>query len=59
AAEGGAIYDTPGGLAPAFDAGLAGVAFPNENTAGHDFGTAAAVVDRIDYDQLRSLTKDA
>ena len=54
-----AIEDNVGGVAAAVAAGLVCVAFPNENTAGHDFAKAAAVVDTIDFEQLRSLLKGA
>ena len=54
-----AIEDNVGGVTSAVSAGLACVAFPNENTAGHDFSKAAAVVDHIDYEQLRSVVKGA
>ncbi|MGN6607708.1 MAG: HAD-IA family hydrolase, partial [Jatrophihabitans sp.] len=51
AADAVAIEDNTGGLAAAVDAGRACVAIPHENTPGHDVGTPAAVVDRIDNDQ--------
>ena len=54
-----AIEDNVGGVASAVAAGLVCVAFPNENTAGHDFAKAAAVVDHIDFEQLRGLVKGA
>jgi HAD superfamily hydrolase (TIGR01509 family) len=52
-----AIEDNVGGVTAAVAAGLVCVAFPNENTAGHDFAKAAAVVDTIDFEQLRSVAK--
>ena len=52
-----AIEDNVGGVTAAVAAGLTCVAFPNENTAGHDFAKAAAVVDTIDFEQLRSVAK--
>lgn len=36
-------------------AGVHCVAFPNENTAGHDFTRAHHVVDRIDLAELQPL----
>ena len=50
-----AIEDNVGGVQAATAAGLACVAFPNENTAGHDFTGATAVVERLDPEQLREL----
>ncbi|MDQ6697613.1 MAG: HAD-IA family hydrolase [Actinomycetota bacterium] len=50
-----AIEDNLGGLASARAAGVACVAFPNENTAGHAFEGAVATVDRIDLDRLTEL----
>ncbi len=46
-----AIEDNVGGVAAAAAAGVACIAFPNENTAGDDFSAAAETVDaprRID-----------
>ncbi len=40
-------------------AGLACVAFPNENTADHEFGDAERRIDHIDVDELKSLTAAA
>ena len=54
-----AVEDNVGGLASATSVGLACVAFPNANTAGHDFERAAARVDRLDYDGLRGLAVQA
>ncbi len=54
-----AVEDNVGGVAAAVAAGLVCVAFPNENTVGHDFAKASAVVDQIDFEQLRSLVKGA
>lgn len=51
-----AIEDNVGGVQAAQAAGLTCVAFPNENTAGHDFAAADQVVDQLDPDQLRQLT---
>ncbi|TCK25605.1 HAD-IA family hydrolase [Pseudonocardia endophytica] len=49
-----AIEDNVGGVQAAREAGVAVVAFPNENTSGHDFGPAAERVDRIEYGPLRA-----
>lgn len=55
-----AIEDNLGGAQAAAAAGLKCVAFPNENTAGHDFGsTADRRVDRISLDELRTLIPSA
>ena len=54
-----AIEDNVGGVASAVAAGLVCVAFPNENTVGHDFAKAATIVEQIDFEQLRSLVKGA
>lgn len=54
-----AIEDNIVGAAAAAAAGVACVAFPNENTAGHDFSTTERRVDRLDFDDLRQLTKRA
>lgn len=50
-----AIEDNLGGVASAQAAGLAVVAFPNENTAGHDFGSASATVDHVSLAGLVEL----
>jgi HAD superfamily hydrolase (TIGR01509 family) len=47
-----AIEDNVGGVDAARDAGVACVAFPNANTAEHDFGAAAERVDRLEYPTL-------
>ncbi|WCO66091.1 HAD-IA family hydrolase [Iamia majanohamensis] len=47
-----AVEDNLGGLASARAAGVACVAFPNANTADHDFEGAAVVVDRVELDGL-------
>ncbi len=47
-----AVEDNPGGVAAAAAAGLACIAFPNANTAGHDFAGAVATTDHIDLDHL-------
>ncbi|WP_420453001.1 HAD family hydrolase [Ilumatobacter sp.] len=50
-----AVEDNVGGVRSAVDAGLTCVAFPNANTAEHDFDGARSTVDRLDYDQLSEL----
>ncbi len=49
-----AVEDNVGGVASATAAGVRCVAFPNANTAGHDFAQAASVTDHLSYDGLRS-----
>ncbi len=48
-----AVEDNVGGVDAATAAGVPCVAFPNENTAGHDFGRAR-VVDHLDLDEIGS-----
>ncbi|BBZ29072.1 phosphatase [Mycolicibacterium madagascariense] len=43
-----AIEDNPGGVKAATAAGIDCVAFPNENTAGSDFASAAETVNALD-----------
>lgn len=50
-----AVEDNVEGAEAAAAAGVACVAFPNENTAGQQFEAAAARVDRVDFDQLQQL----
>lgn len=50
-----AVEDNLGGVAAATAAGVRCVAFPNANTAGHDFTEAAGVTDHLSYDDLRGL----
>ncbi len=50
-----AIEDNLNGVEAAQAAGLACAAFPNENTAAHDFGAAEHRVDRLSLAGLRSL----
>lgn len=50
-----AIEDNLGGVESARAAGLAVVAFPNENTVGHDFGAAAATVDHVSLSALDAI----
>lgn len=49
-----AIEDNVDGVSAAQAAGITCLAFPNENTAGHDFSAAAEVVDHVDLDALRA-----
>lgn len=55
AADAVAIEDNPGGVAAAGSAGVACVAFPNQNTAEGDFSGAAATVDALDADHIVAL----
>lgn len=55
AADAVAIEDNEGGLKAAVEAGIACVAFPNQNTAGGDFSLATETVDEIDLDRLSEL----
>lgn len=50
-----AIEDNLGGLASATAAGVDCVAFPNENTAGHDFHGAVETVNRVSFTRLAEL----
>jgi HAD superfamily hydrolase (TIGR01509 family) len=50
-----AIEDNLGGVKSATAAGLDCIAFPNENTAHHDFKTAQHLVDRLDFDELQKF----
>jgi HAD superfamily hydrolase (TIGR01509 family) len=54
-----AIEDNADGVAAATAAGLICVAFPNENTAGHDFTGAAGRIDRVSLGELRQLLDGA
>ena len=49
-----AIEDNLGGVQSAVAAGLKVVAFPNQNTAGHDFDGADRTVDHIDFAELEA-----
>jgi HAD superfamily hydrolase (TIGR01509 family) len=51
-----AVEDNVGGVQAAKAAGVDCVAFPNENTAAHDFDGAAERVDRLDVEALSKLT---
>lgn len=50
-----AVEDNPDGVRAAAAAGIACVAFPNENTVVQDFPDAAERVDHVDIDALRRL----
>lgn len=50
-----AIEDNVGGVEAALASGVACVAFPNENTAAHDFAAATQRVDRVDFDELQKI----
>lgn len=50
-----AVEDNVDGVQAATAAGLVCVAFPNENTAQHNFASADRRVDRLDLDELRQL----
>jgi HAD superfamily hydrolase (TIGR01509 family) len=50
-----AIEDNVGGVQAAAAAGIACIAFPNENTEGADFGAAAETVDQLDHGRVISL----
>jgi HAD superfamily hydrolase (TIGR01509 family) len=50
-----AIEDNLSGVASAIAAGLDCIAFPNENTAHHDFNRADRLVDRLDFDELQKI----
>jgi HAD superfamily hydrolase (TIGR01509 family) len=54
-----AVEDNVGGVISASSAGVAVVAFPNENTAGHAFEQAAGRVERLDLTELRALSATA
>lgn len=54
-----AIEDNPDGVRAAAAAGLACLAFPNENTRGHDFPGAARIVeDALDPDEVLGMAVD-
>ncbi|WP_445256402.1 HAD family hydrolase [Nocardioides aurantiacus] len=54
-----AIEDNLGGVEAANAAGVRVVAFPNANTAGHDFGGALTRVDKLDAAELLGLAQSA
>lgn len=49
------IEDNLGGVESATAAGLDCIAFPNKNTAHHDFKKAQHLVDRLDFDELQKF----
>src|ERR1700712_96142 len=51
-----AVEDNADGVKAALAAGVACVAFLNENTAGHEVPGAERIVDRLDIGELRQLT---
>jgi HAD superfamily hydrolase (TIGR01509 family) len=53
-----AVEDNVDGVRAAVAAGVTCVAFPNENTADHDFEGAARNVDRIDVDDLQEVSAE-
>ena len=48
-----ALEDNVGGVEAATAAGIACIAFPNQNTAGHDFGSTP-VTHHVDFDEIAS-----
>lgn len=50
-----AVEDNLGGVSSANAAGITTVAFPNTNTAGHDFSAANTRVDALNLGELRAL----
>ena len=50
-----AIEDNLSGVESAIAAGLNCIAFPNQNTAHHDFQKAQHLVDRLDFDELQKF----
>jgi beta-phosphoglucomutase-like phosphatase (HAD superfamily) len=50
-----AIEDNVDGVRAAVAAGLACVAFPNQNTVDHDFAAAVGCVDRLDVQELQQF----
>lgn len=54
-AETVAVEDNLGGVASATSAGVTCLAFPNANTAGHDFPAARGTVDRLDFAHLDEI----
>ena len=50
-----AIEDNTGGMKSAVAAGVRCVAFPNQNTAGHDFDRADRRVDQVEFRELEQL----
>lgn len=54
-----AVEDNPGGAAAAAAAGMACIAFPNENTEALDFGPVRTRVDRLDLDVVTGIVAAA
>jgi beta-phosphoglucomutase-like phosphatase (HAD superfamily) len=50
-----AIEDNLDGVEAAIVAGLECIAFPNENTAHHDFTNAQHLVYRLDFEELQKF----
>lgn len=50
-----AIEDNLGGVEGAKAAGLSCIAFPNQNTAGHDFDGATHRVDRLSFSEVQTF----
>ena len=50
-----AVEDNVEGVEAAAAAGVKVVAFPNENTTGHDFARAERRVDHVSFEELREL----
>ena len=50
-----AIEDNLGGVDAARAARVSAIAFPNENTTGHDFAAADDRVDRLSFAELQKL----
>ncbi|WP_310487553.1 HAD-IA family hydrolase [Chamaesiphon sp. VAR_69_metabat_338] len=50
-----AIEDNLAGVESAIAAGINCIAFPNQNTAHHDFDRAKHLVDRLDFDELQKF----
>ncbi|MDG4666185.1 HAD-IA family hydrolase [Mycobacterium sp. 236(2023)] len=52
-----AVEDNVGGVRAAKDAGVACIAFPNQNTADADFSAAETTVDALDADEAVALIR--
>lgn len=50
-----AIEDNVGGVASAVGAGITCLAFPNQNTVGHDFDQAVETVDTVSLSRINAL----
>lgn len=50
-----AVEDNLGGVEAAKAAGLRCIAFPNENTSGHDFAEADRRVEQVSFSEVQSL----